>query len=58
MPGFRSTLTVVSRRATLCCVVLCCRAAGEVSEYPHELVRQVNSLVSSLPALDNPAFKE
>lgn len=33
-------------------------AAGDVSEYPHELVRQVNSLVSSLPALDNPAFKK
>jgi hypothetical protein len=31
---------------------------GECPEYPHELVRQVNSLVSSLPALDNPAFKK
>lgn len=33
-------------------------AAGDGSEFPHELVRQVNSLVSSLPALDNPAFKK
>lgn len=56
---FRQHVCLTSRHGVLCCAVLwVCRAAGEVSEYPHELVRQVNSLVSSLPALDNPAFKK
>jgi hypothetical protein len=34
---------------------LCC--AGAVP-FPHGMMRQVNSLVCSLPALDNPQFKK
>jgi hypothetical protein len=29
-----------------------------VAAHPHELLRQVNSLLASLPALDNPAFRK
>jgi hypothetical protein len=31
--------------------------AGKVA-FPHAMMRQVNSLVCSLPALDNPQFKK
>lgn len=47
-----------ARRSTCAFVRLLWRAAAGTVPFPHAMMRQVNSLVCSLPALDSAAFRK